>query len=182
MSNLNILDEKGQVIGQASREEVHQKGLLHAEVHVWFYTPKQALIFQRRSRTKDTYPNLLDATVGGHVEIGETYEDAAVKETKEETGISLNFSDIVFVQMVRKTVFDPVLNKTNNVLRKVFAYYYQGYANDLHVESRDGAGFESWSLKQLFALSPKAKEQFIPSLIDEESLAMYRRIEKLFIR
>ena len=84
---LSIIDESGKIIGERTREEIHTKGLLHKEIHVWLYTPKGEIIFQHREKDKDTYPNLLDATVGGHVEIGEDYDHAALKELQEETGI-----------------------------------------------------------------------------------------------
>jgi isopentenyldiphosphate isomerase len=69
---LNIIDEEGNILGEATRQEIHEKGLLHGEVHVWFYTPDRQLIFQHRAKDKETWPDLLDATVGGHVEIGDT--------------------------------------------------------------------------------------------------------------
>lgn len=60
------------------RENIHNQGLLHREIHVWFYTPKGEIIFQHRAKDKDTYPDLLDATVGGHVEINSDYENTAL--------------------------------------------------------------------------------------------------------
>ena len=60
---------------------MHKKGLLHPEIHVWFYTPDKEIIFQHRAKNKDTYPDLLDATVGGHVDIGEYVDKAALRET-----------------------------------------------------------------------------------------------------
>ena len=67
---LNIIDENGNITGEETRENIHKQGLLHREIHVWFYTPKGEILFQHRAKDKDTYPDLLDATVGGHVEIG----------------------------------------------------------------------------------------------------------------
>lgn len=37
---LNIVDEAGEIIGFDTRENIHNQGLLHREIHVWFYTPK----------------------------------------------------------------------------------------------------------------------------------------------
>ena len=85
---LNIIDENGNITGEETRENIHKQGLLHREIHVWFYTPKGEILFQHRAKDKDTYPDLLDATVGGHVEIGADYESAALQELEEETGIS----------------------------------------------------------------------------------------------
>ena len=71
---LNIVNEEGEIVGVETREDIHNQGLLHRECHVWFYTPAGEIIFQHRAKDKDTYPDLLDATVGGHVEIGSDYD------------------------------------------------------------------------------------------------------------
>jgi isopentenyldiphosphate isomerase len=84
---LDVVDENDNVIGQEPRSKIHREGLFHREVHVLFITPNKEIIFQKRGINKDSYPGLLDATVGGHVSQGETYETAALKEMEEETGI-----------------------------------------------------------------------------------------------
>ncbi|EKD96007.1 MAG: Dimethyladenosine transferase, partial [uncultured bacterium] len=93
MNILDIVDENENIIGEDSRENIHKKGLLHREIHVWFYTPKDEIIFQLRGKDKVTRPDLLDATVGGHVELGDSYEDTAIKEVYEETGVKLTSTD-----------------------------------------------------------------------------------------
>ena len=95
---LNIIDEKGNILREATRQEIHEKGLLHAEAHIWFYTPDKQLIFQHRAKDKDTWPDLLDATVGGHVEVGDTYEQTALKECEEETGTAIKSEDLIFLR------------------------------------------------------------------------------------
>ncbi|HZJ41249.1 MAG TPA: hypothetical protein VFD16_03225, partial [Candidatus Saccharimonadales bacterium] len=72
-SLLNIVDANDNIIGERERAEIHRLGLLHREIHVYFLTPDKKFIFQHRAKDKDSYPDLLDATVGGHVEIGDTY-------------------------------------------------------------------------------------------------------------
>lgn len=42
---LNIIDENGKIIGKDTRENIHQKGLLHREINVYFYTPNGEIIF-----------------------------------------------------------------------------------------------------------------------------------------
>lgn len=112
---LNIVDEEDKVIGQAPREEIHKNGLLHREIHVYFITPNQELIFQHRAKDKETFPDLLDATVGGHVEIGHSYEETAIKEAEEETGVKINLSDLIPINKIRKSGVDKITGKINNV-------------------------------------------------------------------
>ena len=90
------------------------------------YTAKDEIIFQHREKDKDTYPDLLDATVGGHVEIGSDYENTALQELAEETGIRAKENNLTFIEMMRSKTFDISTNKTNNVIRAIYAYRYEG--------------------------------------------------------
>ena len=53
------------------------------------------ILIQRRSLSKKTSPNKWTDSASGHVETGETYEDAIRRETKEEIGIELD--DIIYL-------------------------------------------------------------------------------------
>ncbi len=176
---LNIIDETGKIIGDDTRENIHNKGLLHKEIHVWFYTPKDEIIFQHREKNKDTFPDLLDATVGGHVEIGADYEDTALQELTEETGIKTEKNKIHFIQIIRSKNHDQTTGKTNNVIRAVYAYCYDGKIEDLKIEKGKAIGFEAWPLEKIFNLSDKDKKYFIPAILEEEILEIFRKIQKL---
>jgi len=176
---LNIVDENGEIIGEETRENIHNQGLLHREIHVWFYTPKSEIIFQHREKDKDTYPDLLDATVGGHVEIGSDYEDTALQEVAEETGIKAEKNNLTFIQMVRSKTFDTATNKTNNVIRAIYTYCYRDKLEDLKIEIGKAIGFESWSIEKLFSISDEDKRRFIPSIFEKDNLEIFAKIKKL---
>ena len=176
---LNVVDEQGNIIGENTRENIHNQGLLHREIHVWFYTPEGEIIFQHREKDKDTYPDLLDATVGGHVEIGSDYENTALQELKEETGIKAEKNNLVFVQMIRSKTFDPATDKTNNVVRAIYAYRYEGKVEDLQVEKGKAIGFESWPLEKIFNISDEDKRRFIPSIFEKDNLEIFSKIREL---
>ncbi len=176
---LNIIDEGGNIIGQESRENIHRQGLLHREVHIWFYTPKGEIIFQHRGKNKDTYPDLLDATVGGHVEIGSNYENTALQELAEETGTRVDKNNLIFIQMIRSKSFDTATNKTNNVIRAIYAYHYGGKIEDLKIEKGKAIGFELWPLEKIFTISDEDKKRFIPFVFDKQNLEIFSKIRKL---
>jgi len=176
---LNIVDENGNIIGEETRENIHKQGLLHREIHVWFYTPKGGIIFQHREKNKDTYPDLLDATVGGHVEIGADYENAALQELKEETGISAVKNNLTFIQMVKSKTYDKVTETTNNVIRAIYAYLYDDKVEDLRVEKGKAIGFETWPLEKIFNISAKNRKRFIPLILEDKMLDIFRKIQKL---
>jgi len=84
----DIVDEQDKVTGQACRQEVHRNpSLIHRVVHVLVFNPKGELFLQKRSRFKDMHPGKWDTSVGGHVNAGESYERAALREMREELGI-----------------------------------------------------------------------------------------------
>lgn len=176
---LNVVNDGGEIIGEDTRENIHIQGLLHREIHVWFYTPKSEIIFQHREKDKDTYPDLLDATVGGHVEIGFDYENTALQELVEETGIKVEKNNLTFIQMVRSKTFDIVTNKTNNVIRAIYAYRYDGKLDDLKIEKGKAIGFESWAIEKLFNMSDEDKGCFIPSIFEKDNLEIFAKIKEL---
>lgn len=176
---LNIVNEDGAIIGEATREEIHKKGLLHREVHVWFYTPRGELIFQHRAKNKDTYPNLLDATVGGHVEIGNDYESTALKELEEETGIRAVNKSLILITMMKNNSYDPLTGNTNNVIDAVYAYRYDGNVNDLKIGKGKAIGFEVWSFEKIFCINDHEKSRFVPRILGEEIVRILHVIQKM---
>lgn len=54
-------------------------------------------LWQRRSLEIDHHPGDWDASVGGHINLGESATAAAVREAKEELGAELETNDLQFV-------------------------------------------------------------------------------------
>ncbi|MDO3679604.1 NUDIX domain-containing protein [Paenibacillus ehimensis] len=93
----DIFDERMNPVGQASRSEVHARGLWHQTFHCWIVDPadgETVLLFQERHPGKDTFPSLLDTSCAGHLLSGEGVEDG-VRELEEELGLSVPFEALV---------------------------------------------------------------------------------------
>ena len=83
-----LVNEQGKVLGRATRKEVHSgPGKLHPVVHLHIINSKGEIYLQKRSMQKDTFPGKWDTSVGGHVDLGETIEQALLRETAEELNI-----------------------------------------------------------------------------------------------
>jgi isopentenyl-diphosphate delta-isomerase len=82
----DIVNERDEVIGRAPRSEVHARGLLHRAVHIHVFNARGELFLQKRSKTKDREPSRWGAACSGHVDSGEDYDTAAVRELGEELG------------------------------------------------------------------------------------------------
>jgi len=92
---LDIVDEKNRVIGSTSIDEIYDKKLSHRVVHILVLHPKNPAIYlQRRAPTKSFLPNYYCTSAGGHVHSGETYEEAAIRELKEEIGITTSLTEV----------------------------------------------------------------------------------------
>lgn len=84
-----IVDEKDRVIGQAPRSECHgNPELVHRAAHVLLFDSNGQLLLQKRADTKDIQPGKWDTSVGGHLDPGEDYKQAAVRELEEELGLT----------------------------------------------------------------------------------------------
>ncbi|MEP5351964.1 MAG: 16S rRNA (adenine(1518)-N(6)/adenine(1519)-N(6))-dimethyltransferase RsmA [Luteolibacter sp.] len=83
----DVVDENDVPTGTATRREVHEKGLIHRAIHVFVFNKKGDLYLQKRSVLKDMNPGVWDSSVSGHLDAGEDYLTAAVREVEEEMGI-----------------------------------------------------------------------------------------------
>lgn len=86
---LDIVDSNNNIIGQASRQEIHQKNLMHRAAHI-FIIYENLVYLQLRSAQKDQFPNLWDVSAAGHVNSGEDYIQTAIREVKEELDLDIN--------------------------------------------------------------------------------------------
>src|SRR5438067_2202632 len=87
---LPVVDENDNQIAVLPRREVHLRQLRHRAVHVCVIDPLERLWLQLRSRSKDAWGGHWDLSATGHVDPGETYEQAARRELIEELGIQGN--------------------------------------------------------------------------------------------
>jgi len=83
----DVVDEQDRVVRQEARAEVHRLRLLHRAVHILVFNARGEVYLQRRSAKKDTYPNRWTTSCVGHVDAGEDYDTAAVRELAEELGL-----------------------------------------------------------------------------------------------
>ena len=123
-----IVDAEGTVIGKATRGECHSGSrLLHPVVHLHVFNSQGAVYLQKRPEWKDIQPGKWDTAVGGHIDYGETPEEALVREVGEELGITdftpLFISKYVFESLrerelvyVHRTTFDGEIRPSRDEL------------------------------------------------------------------
>lgn len=69
-------------------------------VHLWAWRRGKhgiEVVLQERTLDRPNWPGLLDTTVGGHVDVGESLLEALVRETHEEIGVALDTDRLEFI-------------------------------------------------------------------------------------
>ncbi len=95
---LDIVDDNDVVIGKKRRSEVYAEDLSNFRViNAFIVNSKGELWIPRRAADKKIYPLSFDMSVGGHVESGETYEQAFKREAKEELNIDIDAMNVRFL-------------------------------------------------------------------------------------
>jgi len=93
-----LIDEEGNVVGQATRKYCHSGSMaLHPVVHLHVVDEEGRLYLQKRSMKKDIAPGKWDTSVGGHVDLGESLETAVVREAREELGLNIDINRCKFL-------------------------------------------------------------------------------------
>lgn len=95
---IDIVDKNGNPTGNSAlKSEIHKNGWYHNTIHLWLYTKNGDILLQQRSHKKTIHPLLWDVSVAGHIDAGETFIEAALRETKEEIGLQLKSIDLAHI-------------------------------------------------------------------------------------
>lgn len=164
---LDVVNENDEVIGQIDRNDKTAEHIIRM-VFVGFYTPDKKLILQRRSKTKKVYPDRLTSTVSGHVESGHTYDETAVKETHEETGVKIDPTKLINLG----TRF------TGNSMRATYAYPFDGSIDDLVIEEGEGAGFIEMGIEDLDIDRIENPDRYTPFFQGEEATKLIKYVRR----
>lgn len=85
----DVVNDRDEVTGQAARKEVHRRRLRHRAVHALVFGGDGRVFLQKRSMLKDTAPGCWDSSCSGHLDSGEAYDAAVVRELGEEIGLAV---------------------------------------------------------------------------------------------
>jgi len=78
--------------------------------HIWFWKKGEQgteIMLQKRSLTKPNRPGWYHISAGGHINVGETPVEAAVREVAEEMGYAIDPESLYFTHSVRIMGRDP---------------------------------------------------------------------------
>lgn len=119
MELLDVLDEEGNLTGnKEDKDIIHEKGLWHREVCALIRNRKGEYLIQKRAATKKQAPNKWGMTAG-HVDAGEDFEEAMIREIREELGIEVALEELTPLATFKET-FENETTTNNNYTRYYF--------------------------------------------------------------
>lgn len=129
MELIDIFDENNNPTNHVKdKDKAHEDGNFHRTAHVWIINDKLKLLIQRRSSTKKTHPNCWDISSAGHIKAGKIVTQGAIRELKEELGITAKENELEYITTV-KSIKNPknhefqyvyLLNCNNTIEQYIF--------------------------------------------------------------
>lgn len=167
MEYLDIYDEEGNYLGYETRDIVHRDGLWHKTVQNWLYTKDGKVLFQIRKDNGKFY-----TTASGHVDKGETIEEAFAREIKEEIGLDCDAKDAKMIELVTWKM-DKV-KKDGTVIKdraksSFFIVPYDGDFTDFKFDTNEVLGIVAVDAKDALHLFETETGEIDATLIIDEN-------------
>lgn len=144
--------------GANDTEFAHDDSLVMGNAHVWLWRHKDdhmEVLLQKRSMSRNRSPGMYHISAAGHINVDESPVEAAVRETNEELGVSINPADLYFVHAIR-------IPKHQNSILNVFTLFFDG-----DVFSFDDGEVEEVVWRRLDDFKAMVKEPAAHNLIDQ---------------
>jgi len=154
---IDIVDENNEVIGKKEKDLVHTEGDWHRIAHVWVFNSKGEVLCHKRAKVKKMFPDLWDVIIGGHLDSGESYEESAVRELKEEVGIEATADDLIELGMWKGVA--NLTEPNNREFIKIFAFRFDGGIESLIPEEKEISELEFISFDKLREIANDEKER-----------------------
>lgn len=154
MEFLDIIDENDNVIGAASKAEVYEKRLMHRIVHVFVLNNKNKMALQLQGKNKKFCPLHWVTAAAGHVQSGESWEEAAAREMKEEIGIEGNL-----LHSYKDVYHDPSRN-----FKKIISSFAMNYDGSFKLNPYEVADVKFFTIEEIKDMIANG-EKFHPELL-----------------
>lgn len=175
MEILDVVDDNGIPTGKTvERKQAHREGIQHRTAHLWIARKKGGqveLLLQKRSKDKDSFPGCYDISSAGHIPAGMDYIPSALRELKEELGVTASEEDLVFCGK-KRVVIDSEFHHTpyhDHQVCRVYLMWLDWEEEQFRVQTEE---LESVRWMEFKACQKAVIGNTIPNCIDIEELAM----------
>ena len=170
MEVIDICDEKGFPTGSTiDRDIAHRDGILHRTAHVWVVRENPNgydILLQKRSMEKESFPGLYDTSSAGHIPAGQEPIDSALRELKEELGITAQPSELSYAGIFRiqyEKEFHGKMFRDNEVTR-VYVYQEPIEIQNLTLQVSEVDEVRRFDLEEVYKEIQVTRERFcVPS-------------------
>lgn len=175
MEILDVVDDNGIPTGKTvERKQAHREGIQHRTAHLWIARKKGGqveLLLQKRSKDKDSFPGCYDISSAGHIPAGMDYIPSALRELKEELGVTASEEDLIFCGK-KRVVIDSEFHHTpyhDHQVCRVYLMWLDWEEEQFYVQKEE---IESVKWMEFEACQKAVIGNMIPNCIDIEELAM----------
>ena len=159
---VDILNTNGSLTEKKKlKSEAHKKGLWHASTQIWIYTPKGEILIQKRTANKDTYPNLWDISVAGHLSAGDSPIAASIREIKEEIDLIIPAEALQFLKTVKNSK-KPSPSIIDNEFNHLFICCSTININELQLQPEEVAAVELLPINEFKNQLANNYTKFVP--------------------
>ena len=164
---LDIYDENKNYLGKEDRKIVHEKGLWHKTIHCWLFDKEGNIYFQIRANNEGFY-----TTASGHIQAGETINEAFDREVKEEIGYDVDESKLIFVKEVT-WMMDKIKKDGSKFIDRAWANVcicpYEGNDTDFDFHNDEVDGVVKVNAKDTLDLFNDKLEKIAATIITDET-------------
>ncbi len=140
---IDVVDKNDRVLGTATKGFCHAKGLWHRSVAILIRNKAGDIVTQIRAKGK-LGAGLLDNSASGHIPTGESYRTAAMRELREELGISCRLQRIAKLRENTR-MYGPHI-------KHIWELYTGVHNGPYHYQRSELAGIKLLTLEELQSL------------------------------
>ena len=102
MEIVDVYNKRREKTNRTCERGKQKEGEYGLSVHIWIMNKEGKFLVQKRSKNKKTFPDMWSLTAGA-VDTGETSEEGAIREAKEEIGVDINKDDMELILSFKRT-------------------------------------------------------------------------------
>lgn len=104
MEYVDLFDENNNPLDVSKEKmQAHEDGNFHRTAHIWIINDNKELLLQKRSASKKSHPNCWDISGAGHIRAGESVLEGAIRELKEELGVTAKEDALEYIATIKST-------------------------------------------------------------------------------